>query len=156
MSIPGKATSVPARSILLIADNPDEETLTLRALRQAKVRGEVAVVHSGAEAIEFIEAKGRYVGRKNEPAPALILVDFSCPHIQGHKLLRQLRAHRKSSLLPIVILMSSFEQQDLLNGFSGGANSYVLKPVDTQRFAEVVHQVAHYWLQLNETPRVED
>jgi CheY-like chemotaxis protein len=140
--------------LLLIADNPDEEALALRALRQAKVHNEVTVVRSGAEAIEFIEGKGRHADRKHEATPALILLDASCPHIQGHKILRQLRSHRKSRLLPIVILMSSFEQQDLRNGFADGANSYVLKPVDTRRFAEVIRQVAHYWLQINEAPHI--
>jgi two-component system response regulator len=142
------------KSVLLIADNPDEEALTLRAFRQARTTLEVSSVHNGAEAIEFLESTGRYADRRPGPGPRLVLLDLSSPHVEGHRTLRQLRAHPKARLLPIVVLMSSYEEQDLFNGFCGGANSYVLKPVDAVQFAEAIHQLAHYWLDLNQAPDV--
>jgi two-component system, response regulator len=138
------------KSVLLIADNPDEEALTLRAFRQVSMPFEVFTVHDGPEAIEFIEGRGRYAHRGRGPGPRVVLLDLNSPHVEGHRILRELRAHPSARLLPIVVLMSSFEQQDLFNGLCGGANSYVLKPLDAGQFAEAIRQLAHYWLEINE------
>ena len=139
------------RFVLLIADCPDEQALTLRALRQSGIHNEVVVVQSGDEAIEFTEATGRYVDRNVGRRPSLILLDLASPHVDGHRILRQLRGHSRTRLTPIVVLTNAHSDEDLDNGFSRGANSLVLKPVDARKLADLLGQVARYWLHLNET-----
>jgi two-component system response regulator len=141
------------RSILLVEDNPDDEFLTLRALKENQIKNEVVVVHDGVEALEYLFGTGAHEGRDLSVMPQVILLDIKLPRISGLEVLRRLRAHERTRLLPVVILTSSAEEQDLINGYKLGANSYIRKPVDFDKFAEAVRHLGLYWLVLNETPK---
>jgi two-component system response regulator len=138
--------------ILLVEDNPDDELLTLRALRKNNVVGEVVVARDGVEALDYLFATGEYVGRDISVMPQLILLDLKLPKIDGLEVLRRLRADERTRLLPVVILTSSKELQDMLDGYGKGANSYVRKPVNFEQFVGAVEQLKLYWLTLNEAP----
>jgi CheY-like chemotaxis protein len=131
--------------IFLIEDNPDDEALTIRALKKNKICNEVVVARDGNEALEYLLDKGR-------PLPAVVLLDLKLPKIDGLEVLRRLRMEPRTKLLPVVILTSSKEQQDLVGGYSNGANSYILKPVDFSQFAESARLLGMYWLMLNQPP----
>ncbi len=139
-------------TILLVEDNPDDEALTLRALRRNNVRNEIAVTRDGAEALAYLFPTGTHASRDASAIPALILLDLKLPKVDGLEVLRRIRADERTKLLPVVILTSSTEEQDLLNGYSLGANSYVRKPVDFFEFTRAVQQLGLYWLLLNEPP----
>jgi two-component system, response regulator len=140
------------RVILLVEDNPDDEALTLRALRKNNIGNEIVVARDGAEALDYLFATGAYVGRDTSLQPELILLDLKLPKVDGFEVLKALREEKRTRLLPVVILTSSKEQQDIVNGYDLGANSYVRKPVDFQQFIEAVLQLRLYWLVLNERP----
>jgi two-component system, response regulator len=140
--------------ILLVEDNPDDEALTLRALKKNNIGNDLAVVRDGAEALEFIFCTGTYANRDRNDKPQVILLDINLPKVDGLEVLRRVRAEESSRLLPVVILTSSTEEQDMIKGYSLGANSYVRKPVDFNEFIEAVRQLGLYWLVLNEmSPR---
>ena len=138
--------------ILLVEDNPDDEALTIRALKKNKIENEVVVAHDGAEALDYLFCRGSYSNRNKNVLPQVILLDLKLPKIDGIEVLKQLRANEKTKMLPIVILTSSKEEQDLIDGYSNGANSYIRKPVDFNQFTEAVRQLELYWLLLNESP----
>ena len=138
--------------ILLVEDNPDDELLTLRALRKNDVTGEVVVARDGVEALDYLFGTGAHAGRDTSVMPQLILLDLKLPKIDGLEVLRRLRADERTRLLPVVILTSSREQQDMLEGYGLGANSYVRKPVNFEQFVRAVEQLKFYWLILNEAP----
>jgi two-component system response regulator len=138
--------------ILLVEDNPDDELLTLRALRKNNVLNEVVVARDGVEALDYLFGTGEYAGRDTSVTPQLILLDLKLPKIDGLEVLRRLRADERTRLLPVVILTSSREQQDMLDGYGLGANSYVLKPVNFEQFVQAIEQLKLYWLILNEAP----
>jgi CheY-like chemotaxis protein len=138
--------------ILLVEDNADDEALTLRALLKNKIKNEVVVVRDGAEALEYLFCTGRYSGRDANLVPAVTLLDLNLPKVSGLEVLRLLRANENTKFLPVVILTSSVEEQDRLQGYNLGANSYVRKPVDFNQFMEAVRQLGLYWLILNEQP----
>lgn len=138
--------------ILLVEDNPDDEALTLRALRNNHILNEIVVVRDGAEALDYLFGANGYADRDTSVMPQVILLDLKLPKIDGLEVLRRLRAEDSTKLLPVVILTSSREQQDLVEGYSFGANSYVRKPVDFVQFSEAVRQLKMYWLVLNEPP----
>lgn len=144
------------KMILLVEDNPDDEALTLRALKKNNIRNRVVVAHDGAEALDFLFCTGAYVGRDPKDKPQIILLDLKLPKVDGLEVLRRVRAEPRTHLLPVVILTSSKEEQDLINGYGYGANSYVRKPVDFNQFVEAVNQLGLYWLVLNETPPQND
>ena len=137
--------------ILLIEDNPDDEALTLRALKKNNIKNEVVVAHDGAEALDYLFGTGSYTGRDLTIMPQLTLLDLKLPKVDGLEVLRQLRANELTRLLPVVILTSSNEEQDLIHGYGLGANSYVRKPVDFGQFIDAVRQLGLYWLILNES-----
>jgi len=143
---------MPTRVILLVEDNPDDEALTLRALKKNKILNEVVVAHDGAEALDYVFGTGVYTGRDISHQPQVILLDLKLPKVDGFEVLKRLRADARTKLLPVVVLTSSKEEQDLLNSYGSGANSYVRKPVDFIQFTEAVHQLGLYWLILNEPP----
>ena len=138
--------------ILLVEDNADDEALTLRALRKHNVSNEIVVARDGVEALDFLFGTGAHAGRDPGVLPELVLLDLKLPKIDGLEVLKRMRADPRTHLLPVVILTSSKEQQDIVNGYSLGANSYVRKPVDFEEFVEGVKQLGLYWLVLNERP----
>ena len=140
------------RTILLVEDNPDDEALTLRALKKNNISNQVVIARDGVEALDFVFGTGAYAGRAGPAMPSLILLDLKLPRIDGLEVLRRLRGDERTQLLPVVILTSSKEEQDLINGYKLGANSYIRKPVDFTQFVEAVRQLGLYWLLLNETP----
>lgn len=140
------------REILLVEDNPDDELLMLRALRKNGVAGGVVVAHDGVEALEYLFSAERHAGDSYDTMPHLILLDLKLPRLNGFEVLERLRSDERTRLLPVVILTSSRERRDVLEGYGLGANSYVRKPVDFERFVEVVAQLKLYWLNLNESP----
>lgn len=140
------------RIILLVEDNPDDAELTLRALRKYNVTNEVVVAPDGVKALDYLFGTGAYAGRDPSVIPPVILLDLKLPRMDGLEVLRRLRADDRTKLTPVVILTSSKEEQDLISGYSLGANSYIRKPVDFTQFSEAVRQLGLYWLILNEPP----
>ena len=140
------------RTILLVEDNPDDEALTLRALRRNNIANEVVVAHDGVEALDYLWGQGHYRGRDVRDMPAVVLLDLKLPRVDGLKVLTRLRADPRTELVPVVILTSSKEEQDLVNGYKLGANSYIRKPVDFTQFTDAIRQLGLYWLVLNEVP----
>jgi two-component system, response regulator len=138
--------------ILLVEDNPDDEALTLRALKQNHIDSGVVVTRDGAEALDYLFGKGKYTGRDLNAMPALILLDLKLPKVDGLEVLKQLRTNPLTALLPVAILTSSSEEHDLIAGYKLGLNSYILKPVDFDQFTEAVRNLGIYWLAINETP----
>ena len=140
------------KAILLVEDNPDDEALTLRALKKNHVLNDVVVVRNGLEALDYLFATGAYAERDMRVMPEIILLDLKLPKMDGLEVLRRIRADDRTRLLPVVILTSSDEERDIIEGYKLGANSYVRKPVEFTRFAEAVRQLKLYWLVLNEVP----
>jgi two-component system response regulator len=138
--------------ILLVEDNPDDEALTLRAFRKNNVTNEVVVARDGAEALDYLFGTGQYASRDVTTMPQVVILDLKLPKIDGLEVLRRLRAAPQTRLLPVVILTSSNEERDRLEGYGLGANSYVRKPVDFAEFVDAVRQLGLYWLLLNERP----
>jgi two-component system response regulator len=138
------------KMILLVEDNPDDEILTLRALKQGNLLNKIIVVRDGVEALDYLFGTGAYEGRDTRVMPQVILLDLKLPKIDGLEVLKRVRADLRTKLLPVVILTSSKEEQDLIKGYSLGANSYIRKPVDFTHFAEAVQHMELYWLVLNE------
>ena len=140
------------KSILLVEDNPDDVDLTLRALKKNHIANEVVVARDGLEALDYLFGTGNYAGRDPKHNPTVILLDLKLPKIDGLEVLRRMRADERTKLLPVVILTTSREQQDLTSGYSLGANSYIVKPVDFEKFVNAVGQLGLYWILLNEPP----
>lgn len=138
--------------ILLVEDNPDDVALTLRALKKNRLSNSIIVASDGLEALDYLFGIGPHAGRDTSIQPALILLDLKLPKLDGFKVLEKLRADQRTRLLPVVIMTSSREQQDLIDGYGLGANSYIRKPVDFEQFVEAVRQLGLYWLLLNEIP----
>ena len=141
-----------ARTILLVEDNKDDEELTLRALARNNIGNHVVVVRDGQEALDWLEGAGSHAGRSPADTPALILLDLKLPKVDGLEVLQRLRANPATQLVPVVILTSSREDRDRIEGYRVGANSYVQKPVDFTQFVDAVRQLGIYWLILNEPP----
>lgn len=137
---------MPLRPILLVEDNPDDEKLTMRALAKNNIQNEVVVARDGVEALDYL------FGDKAEVCPAIVLLDLKLPKVDGIEVLRRIRKSEKTHMVPVVILTSSREEQDLIAGYQLGANSYIRKPVDFVQFTEAVRQLGLYWLILNEPP----
>jgi two-component system, response regulator len=140
------------KTILLVEDNPDDEELTTRALRQAKIANEIVVARDGSEAIEFLFGQGRHAGRDLSQMPAVILLDLKLPKLSGLEVLQRLRADERTKLIPTVILTSSSEDEDMVKSYKWGANSYVRKPVEFGAFVNAVSQLGMYWMLLNQAP----
>jgi two-component system response regulator len=141
-------------TILLVEDNPNDEALTLRALKKNNIQDRVVVARDGAEALDYLFATGPYQGRDPDEVPRVIFLDLKLPKVDGLEVLRRLRADTRTRLLPVVILTSSNEERDLLAGYGSGANSYIRKPVDFTQFSETVRDLGKYWLRHNEAPPV--
>lgn len=136
--------------ILLVEDNPDDEALTLRALRKNQILNEVVVAHDGVEALEYLFCEGPHAGRDPGQMPQVILLDLKLPKVDGFEVLRRIRTSPQTRLLPVVILTTSNEEPDRVKGYGLGANSYIQKPVEFGEFVEAVKQLGLYWLLLNQ------
>jgi two-component system response regulator len=136
--------------VLLVEDNPDDEMLTIRAFQKSNFRNEVVVARDGAEALDYLFATGQHAGRNPDDIPHLILLDLKLPKIDGLEVLERIRADERTRFIPVVVLTSSKEQEDLLNSYANGANSYVRKPVDFNQFFQAIQQLGMYWLVMNE------
>ena len=138
--------------ILLVEDNADDEKLTLRALKKNNISNDVVVARNGVEALDYLFGTGAYAGRNLTTMPQVVLLDLKLPKLDGLGVLRHIRADERTKLLPVVILTSSNEERDRVEGYGLGANSYVRKPVDFSQFSEAARQLGLYWLVLNENP----
>jgi len=140
------------KTILLVEDNPDDATLTLRAFKRSHIVNPIIVARDGIEALDFLFARGAHSDRAGAPLPTLIILDLKLPKLDGLGVLKAIREDERTRLLPVVILTSSKEEQDLMSGYSLGANSYVRKPVDFAEFLEAVKVLGIYWLMMNQSP----
>lgn len=138
--------------ILLVEDNADDEDLTLMAFKQAKILNEVVVARDGEQALDFLFCRGPHQGRNPEHKPAIVLLDLKLPKIDGLEVLRRMREHENTKHIPVVVLTSSREEQDIAASYRLGCNSYVRKPVNFSSFADSARQLGLYWLLLNEAP----
>lgn len=138
--------------ILLVEDNPDDVTLTLRALKKSKIMNEVVVAQDGVEALEYLFGAGKYAGRDTRVAPQVVLLDLKMPRMDGLEVLQRLRGDDRTKFLPVVVLTTSSEDRDRIESYKLGANSYVRKPVDFNQFVDAVQQLGLYWLVLNDAP----
>jgi two-component system, response regulator len=136
--------------ILLVEDNPNDEELTLRALKKSQIMNRVVVVRDGVEALDYLFTRGAHANRPSSEIPQVILLDLKLPKIDGLEVLRAIRADDRTKLLPVVVLTSSLEDQDLIKSYGLGANSYVRKPVDFVQFVDAVKQLGLYWLVINQ------
>jgi two-component system response regulator len=139
--------------ILLVEDNPDDEALTLRAFEKSNISNQVVVARDGVEALDYLFGTGLYAGRDTNVQPELILLDLHLPKVDGFEVLMKLRADERTKLLPVVMLTSSSEEQDVGPVYGLAANSFIRKPINFQQLAAVVVQLGLYWLVLNESPR---
>lgn len=142
-----------SKKVLVVEDDGDQQDLVLRAVGQSKSQVALSVAHDGEEALEFLLGQGRHADRQDAPPPDLVLLDLSLPKIGGLEVLKRIRSSKKLRFMPVVILTSSSEDRDVNGGFAGGANSYVLKPVDFVEFCKVIDHVLTYWLHVNVDPR---
>ncbi len=138
--------------ILLADDNPDDVTMTVRALKKSNILNEVIVARDGFEALEYLFGTGKYSGRDTGIQPQVILLDLNMPRMGGIDVLRQIRADERTKLLPVVVLTTSTEEKDRIESYRLGTNSYVRKPVDFDQFSQAIHQLGLYWLLLNDAP----
>jgi len=143
-----------AKTILVVEDNPDDEELTLRSLRRAHIANKVVVARDGGEALDYLFARGEYAERDPAQIPALVLLDLKLPIVGGIDVLKRIRAEPLTRYLPVVVMTSSSEDEDMVKSYDSGANSYVRKPVDFSEFAGAVQQLGLYWLVLNSVPKL--
>ncbi len=142
------------KEILLVEDNPDDEALTIRALKKNNILNEVIVARDGAEALDYLFCRDQHADRNPNQLPQLILLDLKLPKIGGLEVLKQIRENKRTKHLPVVILTTSKEEQDINRGYELGVNSYVCKPVNFNEFAQAINQLGLYWLILNENPKI--
>ena len=140
-------------TILLVEDNPDDAELTLRAFKKSNLKNEIVVARDGVEALDYLFATGIYAGRDATDQPQLVMLDLNLPKIDGMEVLQAMRADERTKLIPVVVLTSSKEQEDIVKSYRFGANSFVRKPVDFLEFVQAVQQLEMYWVVLNQIPR---
>lgn len=140
------------RPILLAEDNPDDQALALRAFKKSNLSNEIIVCNDGVEALDYLFGREKYAGDELPELPAVALLDLKMPRMDGISVLKEIRANERTKFLPVVIVTSSKEEQDMISGYSFGVNSYVRKPIDFNEFVDAVQNLGLYWLLLNETP----
>jgi two-component system response regulator len=140
------------KTIMLVEDNPNDEELTLRALRKANIANSVFVARDGQEALDFLFCTGPHAGREPAAMPAVVLLDLKLPKLNGIDVLQRMRAEPRTKLIPVVVLTSSSEDEDMLRSYQSGANSYVRKPIEFSAFANAVTQLGMYWMLINQSP----
>jgi two-component system response regulator len=140
--------------ILLVEDNPDDEELTMHALKKVNLVNHIDIVRDGAEALEYIFCTGAYSERIMEDGPRLIFLDLKLPKVDGLEVLQRLKSDARTRMIPVVVLTSSREERDIVESYQLGVNSYIVKPVDFEQFMQSVGQVGLYWVLLNEPPRI--
>ncbi len=138
--------------ILLVEDNPTDVELTLRALKKSKLANPVRVVADGAEALDFLFGEGTFAGRNTSQQPRLILLDLKLPKVNGREVLQRIKGDERTRIIPVVVLTSSREEQDVVESYRLGVNSYIVKPMDFDQFVEAVSQVGLYWMIINHPP----
>jgi CheY-like chemotaxis protein len=138
--------------VLLVEDNPNDEELTLHAMRKYHLTSHLGIVRDGAEALDFLFCQGEYARRADESQPSVILLDLKLPKVDGLEVLKEIRADASDREIPVVILTSSSEVRDIRLGYELGANSYIVKPVDFEHFSETIRSIGMYWLLLNKPP----
>jgi CheY-like chemotaxis protein len=143
-----------SKTILLVEDNPDDEALAIRALKRHHISNEIAIARDGVEALDYLFGTGIYAGRDINIVPTVVLLDLKLPRIDGLEVLRRLREDERTRLLPVVVMTTSSEEQDRIDSYSLGCNSFIRKPVDFLQFSEAVRQLGMYWLLINEPPHV--
>jgi len=141
-----------SKTILLVEDNPDDAKLTLRAFKRNHMLNPIVVARDGVEALDYLFARGAFAEQAGRPLPTLVILDLKLPRLDGLGVLKAIRGHERTRLVPVVILTSSKEEEDLANGYALGANSYVRKPVDFAEFMRAVKVLGVYWLMMNEAP----
>lgn len=141
------------KTILLVEDNADDELLTIRALKKNKIANSIVVARDGAEALDFLFRTGPYEGIDNQ-LPALVILDLKLPKVDGLEVLKRIKSDELTKLIPVVVLTTSNEEQDILTSYGLGANSFIRKPVDFLKFVEVASNIGAYWLVLNEPPNI--
>jgi two-component system, response regulator len=139
--------------ILLVEDSPEDAELTIRALRRHKIANEIQVAEDGAEALDFLFCRGAHQDRTFSHPPRLVLLDLKLPKVGGMEVLRAIRADERTKAIPVVVLTSSKEERDLIDGYKLGVNAYAQKPVDFQQFSETVRQIGMFWMLINQAPR---
>lgn len=153
-NINSQVTDPESKSILLVEDNPDDVELTLRALNRHNITNGIVVANDGAEALEYIFGTGEYAGRDTSTMTVVVILDLKLPKVDGLEVLKRLRSDERTKFVPVVILTTSSEDQDLAQSYTNGANSYIRKPVDFEQFSEAVRQLKMYWVLLNEPPHI--
>jgi two-component system, response regulator len=149
-------SQVTAAEILVVEDSPEDLELTLRAFERAKLTNRIHIARDGQEALDYIFGEGAHAGRRIDEAPSVILLDLKLPKIDGLQVLRRIKSDSRTKVIPIVVLTSSAEQKDVVESYKLGVNSYIVKPVNFERFAAAVQDLGMYWLLLNQPPRVEE
>lgn len=138
--------------ILIVEDNPDDAEMALRALKKNRLANRVLVVEDGEEALDFIFARGRFSQRSIENKPKIVLLDLKLPKVSGLEVLKEIKSHPETKIIPVVVLTSSREENDIIDSYKLGVNSYIVKPVDFDKFVDAVHDLGLYWLLLNQQP----
>jgi two-component system, response regulator len=149
-------SATTAIDILLVEDNPEDLKLALRALEKAAFSNRIQVARDGVEALEFIFCEGGQAGRRIEDSPKVILLDLKLPKVDGLEVLKRIKSDPRTCSIPVVVLTSSKEQSDIVKSYRLGVNSYIVKPVNFERFAEAVRELGMYWLLLNQPPKLEE
>lgn len=139
-------------TILLVEDNPDDEILSIRALKRSNLANKIVVAHDGVEALDYLFGTGEYLGRDATDTPYLVLLDIKLPRVDGLEVLKTIRNDARTALIPVVVLTSSQEQEDMIRSYQLGANSFIRKPVDVNEFIEAIRQLGLYWMVFNKNP----
>jgi CheY-like chemotaxis protein len=142
------------KTILLVEDNPDDEALAIRALKRHHIGNEIVVAHDGVEALDYLFGTGIYAGRDVKIKPTVVLLDLKLPRIDGLEVLQRLRQDTRTRIVPVVVMTTSSEEQDRIDSYQLGCNSFIRKPVDFMQFSEAIRQLGMYWLLLNEPPHI--